>query len=145
MSSSEKRGISLLICMCVCMAPISCKPRGIDKRPKESKSEFPDVEVDVGKDGLSKAEIVEAAGRAARQMDLDPKKCDVLYDEGNRLWRNAFPKLVADLEGHDYQAVQYQRRQSVPTPGEPVWVLIDRTTGDVLKTVVGERELPQKY
>ena len=141
MGSSKKKRIFLLICLCVCVAPMSCRPRGTEKSPKESKSESLDGQAGVRRDGLSKEEVIDAANRAARQHDLNPNKCDIIYDEGNRLWRDAFPKLVPDLDGHNYQAIRFWRRHSMPIPSEPRWILIDRKTGEVLKTVVGERGL----
>ena len=139
MGSSKKERVFLLICMCVCMALMSCKPRGTEEGPKESKSDSVAGQVDVRREGLSQEEIIDAANRALRQMELDPKKCAVLYDEGNRFWKDAFPKLLPDLKGHDYQAIEYWERHYVPTPSEPVWIVIDRKTGDVLKTIVGTR------
>ena len=35
---------------------------------------------------------------------LNPNRCSVHYDEENKVWKHAFPKLAAESEGHDYQA-----------------------------------------
>jgi hypothetical protein len=141
MISSKERQMLLLICLCVYVAPLSCKPRATERSPKESKGESVDGQVGVGSEGLSKEQVMDAAKRVALHHRMNPDSCDIVYDEGNRLWRDAFPKLLPDLDGHDYQAVRFRRRHSRPIPSEPLWVLIDRKNGEVLKIIIGERGL----
>jgi hypothetical protein len=84
-------------------------------------------------DTLSKDEVIQVAELVLRYRDMDPNDLTMYYDEDNQRWHRCFPKPVAELEGHDYQVVEYLDDK----PGnmsDPLWIVIDKKTGAILKT-----------
>jgi len=82
---------------------------------------------------LSREQIIDAANKAARNHGLDPDQMTISYDEGNALWRTSNYTDVSELADKDYQAVSYWWKPLAPEGG--FWVLVDKKTGRILKTV----------
>ena len=132
---------SLLTCMCVCVIAMTCKPRGSKENPGGPDAKSAVIQSSGG-ERLSKTEILGIAGRAAHEKGLNPRRCDVVYDEENKFWRFTHPKLASSFEGHDYQAVYYVRKVWGWAAVTPLWVLVDTRTGDVLRAEYGGSEPP---
>lgn len=133
--------VLLLTCMCIGAVAMFCKPPANKENPRDPDANSTGVGPSGG-ERLSKTEILGIAERAAREKGLNPKRCDVVYDEENRFWRLTHPKLASGFEGHDYQAIYYVRKVWGLSAVTPLWVLIDTRTGDVLRAEFGGSELP---
>jgi len=82
---------------------------------------------------LSREQIIDAANKVARNHGLDPDQMTIRYDEGNALWRASNYTDVSELADKDYQVVAYWMKPPAPEGG--FWVLVDKKTGRILKTV----------
>jgi len=131
----------LLACVCIGAVAMFCKPPGNKENPRGLDANSTGV-MGSGGERLSKTEILGIAGRAAREKGLNPRRCDVVYDEENKFWKFTHPKLASSFERHDYQAVYYVRKVWGWAAVTPLWVLVDTRTGDVLRAEFGGSELP---
>ncbi len=152
MNSYSNAHRALVVLLLFCMYALSCKPPGKHSAPEKTNSHSAEQE---GKEGkgllsenattdnpkqkemgektvLSKEQIVQIANGAARRHGYDPK--EMVYDEGNVAWKKEPRGPWPELEGHDFQAVEYWHR-SLYTAGGGIWVLVDRNTGEVLRVV----------
>ena len=133
MISRKKMWISVLIFTILCLAGMSCKPPSEGVGSDESTIRDSEVRAEMKTTDLSREQIIDAANKAARNHGLDPDQMDVVYDEGNGYWRVANYKDMPELADKDYQAVAYLQKPTAPEGG--FWVLVDKKTGRILKTV----------
>jgi hypothetical protein len=115
----------------VLVSLLSCRPSSTSESPGTPNGQTAKGEADARRATLSKDEMIQTAKRGLR----DPNGYAIHYDEDNQLWHRCFTKPMPELEGHDYQVIQffYDQPGSMSTP---VWILIDKKTGTILKKVV---------
>ena len=141
-----------LLCCLPSLGALSCAPsekRAIPEGAKKVSSECP---TQVPRTVLSKEEIIGIANDAAcrHDCDTDEQSTIVFYDEGNARWERhvRMAKKMAALDGdevalegsversrrledRDFQVVLYMPRRGLV--GEDLWVVVDRSTGEVLR------------
>jgi hypothetical protein len=146
----------VLVCAVMCTCMTSCRRPKTQMVEEKQGTHGPEGQPKGGgKNVLSREEIIRTANAEARRQGFDPETHTVFYDEGNCHWRTragpARPVTREDaeaeildrwpeLKGYDYQAVEYMVPR-VPKRGlislaRPLYVLVDRNTGEVLLAVV---------
>lgn len=134
MRSRKKVWISVLIFTILCWAGMSCKPRSEGAGSDESTTRDSEVGAEMNTTDLSREQILDAANKVARKHGLNPDRMTIRYDEGNEYWQASTSKLnMPELADKDYQAVSYWMKPLAPEGG--FWVLVDKKTGRILKTV----------
>jgi hypothetical protein len=132
MNTASKEHTNWLVCLLVLVSLLSCKPSSTSESPGTPKGQTAKGEADAGRAALSKNEMIQIARRELRNRGHDPNNPAIYYDEGNRWWHKCFPEPLPELAGHDYQVIECWDGIS-----EPAWILIDRKTGAILKTLIG--------
>ncbi len=132
MNTAGKGQTHWLVCVLVLVNLLSCKPSSTSESPGTLNGQTARGEVDTRRAALSKDEMIQIAKREMRNWGRDPASLTTYYDEDNQGWHRCFPKPLPELAGHDYQVIDCWDHRS-----EPVWILIDRKTGTILKTLTG--------
>ncbi len=92
---------------------------------------------------LSKEEIIQIAVKAAKKEQLDLAWRTIIYDDGNKLWKEKIKHINKEmapnyefLKNKNYQAVCFALKEGLL--GGDVWFFVDKATGEVL-TLYGEK------
>ena len=135
MRSRKKMWMSVLIFTILCWAGMSCRPPSEGVGSDESTIRDSEVRAEMKTTDLSREQIIDAANKVARNHGLNPDQMMIRYDEGNEYWRASTSnyKDMPELADKDYQAVSYWMKPISPEGG--FWVLVDKKTGRILKTV----------
>jgi hypothetical protein len=132
-----KRRGAWVLCLLAGVNLMSCKPSHHSKADSESNRPAAARETEAREEVLSKEQIIELTNHAIRERGFDLGRHRTYYDEGNRFWDHYFSRSSPELQGLDYQAVMYYVEPSEAMFWDPVWVVIDKKTGVVLKTALG--------
>lgn len=89
---------------------------------------------------LNRSQVVQTAEKAlktlAEELSLDIANYSPWYDYGNEVWNTYYADRHPDIKDRDYQAVRFASKKMRQGPG-PVWVCIDRRTGEVVQCDIG--------
>ncbi len=95
---------------------------------------------------LSRSELIEIAkGSLENTLKKNVEDYAVTFDKGNKTWLKYYADRYPNLSHYDCQAICFTLRSPNPQlGGGPIWVCIDRITGDVLQfDVLSQRQMGQ--